>query len=287
MPMQNCSVHPTAKLRVGEGAQIDDRLGRREHAPEEGDGRETADPGADRDRRVLHPLMLRSFLQHVFQRAEEARHEQQAPPVEAVEQFEMRLVEIDQRQHTQCNADAGHDVDEEQPVPRHQVGDVAADRRPDGRGQRRDEPDDGADDVEFRARENRVGRGEHGRDHAGAEKALQRTPEDHLLDRRGEAAKQACGGEARRRDREQEPRAEGARQESRQRDRDHLGDQIGGLNPGHLAGARRQPGLDFAQGGRDDLDVQDRHEHPEHHDDEREQPLRRNALRSGIRHHGR
>ncbi|MGY3651529.1 hypothetical protein ACVWW2_006820 [Bradyrhizobium sp. LM4.3] len=126
------------------------------HAPEEGDPRDGADRGADRDRGVLQPFVLRAFLQYVFQRAEEAGHEQQAPPVEAVEQFEVRLVEIDQRQHPQGDADAGHDVDEEQPVPRHQVGDVAADGRPNGRGQRRDQADDGTDDVEFGAREDSV-----------------------------------------------------------------------------------------------------------------------------------
>ena len=55
----------------------------------------------------------------------------QAPPVEMVEQLEIRLVEIDQRQHADGDADAGNDVDEEQPVPRHQVGDDS--RRPSGR----------------------------------------------------------------------------------------------------------------------------------------------------------
>jgi hypothetical protein len=33
-----------------------------------------------------------------------------------------------------------------------------------------------------------------------------------------------------------------------------------------------------AQRRRDDLDVQDRHEHPEHHDQKREQPSRRDAV---------
>ena len=123
---------------------------------------------------------------------------------------------------------------------------IAADGRPDGRRQRRDEADDRADDVEFRARKHRVGGGEHGRDHAGAEKSLDRAPQDHLLDRGGEAAEEARDGEAGGRDRKQQPRAERARQEAGQRDRDHFGDQIGGLHPRHFARARRQAGLDFA-----------------------------------------
>ena len=150
-------------------------------------------------------------------------------------------------QHADGDADAGNDVDEEQPVPRHQVGDEAADRRADGRRQRGDQADDRADDMEFRARKHRIGGREHGRDHAGAEKSLERAPEDHLLDRRGKSAEEARNGEAGGGDRKQQPGAERARQESGQRDRDHLGDQIRGLDPRHFAGACRQPRLDLRQ----------------------------------------
>jgi hypothetical protein len=45
---------------------------------------------------------------------------------------------------------------------------------------------------------------------------LQCAPEDHLLDRGGKTAGEARQGEAGRGDREQQPRTEGARQESRQ-----------------------------------------------------------------------
>ena len=236
-----------AEIAVGEGPDIDDRLLRRQHPPEERDRGDDADRGADRDRGILQPFILRAFLQHIFERAEKARHEDQAPPVEAIEQREIRLVEIDQRQHADGDADAGNDVDEEQPVPRHPVGDDAADRRADGRRQRRDQADDRADDVEFRARKHRIGGGEHGRDHAGAQKSLDRAPQDHLLDRGGEAAQEARDGEAGGGDRKQQPGAERARQEAGQRNRDHLGDQIRGLDPRHLARARRQAGLDFGR----------------------------------------
>ena len=166
---------------------------------------------------------------------------------------------------------------------------IAADGRADGRRQRRDQADDRADDVEFRARKHRIGRGEHGRDHAGAQKSLERAPQDHLLDGGGKSAEEARDGEAGGGNRKQQPGAERARQESGQRDRDHFGDQIRGLHPRHFAGACRKPGLDFRQRCRDDLDVQDRHEHPEHHDEERKQPPRRDALgrRAGGVHHRR
>jgi hypothetical protein len=127
-----------------------------------------------------------------------------------LQQREVGLVEIHQRQHADGDADARHDVDEEQPVPRHQVGDVTADRRADGRRQRRDKTDDRADNVKLAARKHRVGGGEHGRDHARADKALDRAPQDHLLDGRGQAAHETCEGETRSGDREQQSRAERA-----------------------------------------------------------------------------
>ena len=81
---------------------------------------------------------------------------------------------------------------------------------------------------------------------------------------------------------EQRPRAERARQEAGERDHDHLGDQIGGLHPGDLVGARREPGLNLGQRGRHDLDVQDRHEHAEHHRQEGEQAARLDMIGRGA-----
>ncbi len=190
----------------------------------------------------------------------------------------MRLVEIDQSQHADGDADAGKHVDEEQPVPRQHLGQVAADGGANGRRQRRDKADDRRHHEHLAARKNRIGRCEHGGDHAGAEESLDGAPENHLLDRRSHAAHQAGEGEPGRRDREQVAGAKRPRHEARQRDRDHLGDQVRRLHPGDLVRRGRQAGLDFRQRGRDDLDVQDRHEHPEHHDQEREHPLGNEAF---------
>ena len=79
----------------------------------------------------------------------------------------------------------GTEVDQEQPVPGKPVGEIAADRRPDGRRERRHEADDRRDQRLLVARKDGEGRGEHGRDHAAADEALQRPPDDHLLDRVG------------------------------------------------------------------------------------------------------
>ncbi len=153
MPTQNEIRQPTPKLRLVKALISTIGSSRGQHAIEEGDRGDGADAGADRDRGVLQPFILRAFLQHIFQRAEKARHRDQAEPVEMIEQFEIRLVEIDQRQHADDDADAGDDVDEEQPVPRQRIGDVAADGRADGRRQRRDQADDRADDMEFASAE--------------------------------------------------------------------------------------------------------------------------------------
>ena len=199
-----------------------------------------------------------------------------------VEQREIRLVEIDQRQHADGDADAGHDVDEEQPVPRHRVGDVAADGRADGRRQRRDQADDRARRCTAAPRKHQIGRGEHGRDHAGAEKPWIARHRIICSIEEAEAAHQAGEREAGGRDREQHAacraRATGSRtagsRSPRRSDRRSA--------PRRSRRRGRQAGLDFGQRRRDDLDVQDRHEHAEHHDQEREQPARRDARRSGA-----
>ena len=121
------------------------------------------------------------------------------------------------------------------------------------------------------------GGGEHAGDHAAADKALDRPVDDHLVDIGGGGAQRAGRREAGRRNGEQHARRKHARQEARQRDHDDFGDQIGRLHPGDFVGAGAQARLDFGQRGRDDLDVEDRHEHAEHHRQEGD-----DAARAGI-----
>ncbi len=175
--------------------------------------------------------------------------------------------------------DAGHDIDEKQPVPRIGVGQIAADRRPDGRRQRRDQADDRRDEFLPRALEDQIGRGEHRRHHAAADKALDRPPHDHAVDRGAGAAHDAGEREAGGRNRKQDAGAERARQKAGQRNRDHLGDQIGRLHPGNFIGRCRQAGLDVVERRRHDLDVEKRHEHAEAHGEEGDQPARRDRHR--------
>ena len=71
-------------------------------------------------------------------------------------------------------------------------------------------------------------------------------------------------------DHEQPAQRQHARQPSCQRNCDDLGDQISGLNPAHRVRRNLQRLLDGRQRCRDDLDVEDRHEHAEAHQDEAE-----------------
>ena len=77
-----------------------------------------------------------------------------------------------------------------------------------------------------------------------------------------------------------------AGQEAGQRDRDDLGDQIGGLHPAHLVGRDAERALDRRQRGRHDLHVEDRHEHADAHrreaDPGRRRSRRDSACRSGA-----
>ena len=85
------------EIAVGEGAQVDDRHPRRQHAGEEDHRRNRGDDGDDEDRVVVEPFVTRAFLEHVFERAEKSGHADQAVPVEILQQREIGLVEIDQQ----------------------------------------------------------------------------------------------------------------------------------------------------------------------------------------------
>ncbi len=221
---------------------------------------------------VVEPVLVVALFQHIFQRAEEDRHGDQPPPVELLPERVLRLVEINEAPGQDGDDDAGNDVDEEQPVPGKGIGKITADRRTDCGCKRRDQTDDRRDDRAFRWREDREGGRKDGRDHAAADKALDRAIDDHLVDIGGGGAERARYGEARSTGGEEHARGENARQRARKRDHDHFGDQIGGLHPGDLIRAGAEAGLDFRQRGGNDLNVENGHEHAEDHREERDEP---------------
>ena len=216
--------------------------------------------------------MARALFEHIFERAEEARETEQAPPVELGEQPLLGLVEVDQHPRRDRDDHARHDIDQEQPVPAQRAGEIATHRRPDRRRQRRGQADDRRHDGAPARRKDRERRGKHRRDHAAADKTLQRAIDDHLIDVRRRGAERAGGREARGGDSEQHARREDPRQHARQRDHDDFGDEIRRLHPGDLVRAGAEAGLDFAQRARHHLDVEDGHEHAHDHEEEADDP---------------
>lgn len=256
---------PVAKLRLREGLQVDDRIAIGQAAPEEDHCAHDAGQREPAHCLVGEPVLAGAFLQHIFQAAEEQRQAGQAGIVEALDQRIIRFVDIHEAPDQCDHGDAGHDVDQEQPVPGEQLGQVAAERRPDGGGQRGDQADDHGGAGHLVTRKDHVGRGEHRRDHRTAQEALQRAQHDHGFQIGRHGAADAGQGEAGRRDGEQHARRQQPRQITAERDHDHLGDQIAGLHPADLIGRGRQSRLNLGQRRRHDLDIQNRHEHAQHH----------------------
>ena len=114
-------------------------------------------------------------------------------------------------------------------------------------------------------------------------KPWMRAIDDHLVDigrRRAQSALAAVKPAAE--TREQHAGRDDPRERARKRDHDDFGDQIGRSGPSAISSALGgQARLDFGQRGRDDLDVEDRHEHAEDHREEGDQDFaRRDPWRS-------
>ena len=150
-------------------------------------------------------------------------------------------------------------------MPRPGLGDPAADQRTD-RGRQH------GHDAGQRRRHALLAEGkqqEHGgedrRDQHAAGEALHHARDDEGLEAAaGRAGGRGDGEQAERAD-EQPAQAEHARQQAGQRDRDHLGDEIGRLHPAHLVGRDGQRLADLGQRRDHDLDVEHGHEHAERH----------------------
>ena len=95
-----------------------------------------------------------------------------------------------QVQTASATASAERHVDQEQPVPGVMIGQPAAERRADGRRQRRGEPDQHRHLVRACPAEQQEGGGEHGRDHGAADEALRGAEDDHRAEAGGAGAEQ-------------------------------------------------------------------------------------------------
>ena len=122
----------------------------------------------------------------------------------------------------------------------------------------------------WRQRKQQEYRGKYRGDQRAAGKALQHAEADQHRKAVAEGAADRGHGKKADRRYEQPSQGQDARQPSGQRNGDDFRDQIGGLDPADRIGRNRQRVLDRRQRCRDHLDVEDRHEHAEAHQDEAE-----------------
>ena len=107
--------------------------------------------------------------------------------------------------------------------------------------------------------------GEDGRNQHAAEKALHHAGRDQDVEAAGKRASPACRNKTKRGACEQKAQRQGAGENAGEWNRDHLGHQIGRLNPAQLRKRNVKRRLDGRKRRGHDLDVQHRHEHAQAH----------------------
>ena len=85
------------ECRPAERRQLDDRRRREERALEKQREADARQPRADRDARIVEPVVPRTFLEHVLESGEEDRHRREMYPVDAAKHREVRRVHADAR----------------------------------------------------------------------------------------------------------------------------------------------------------------------------------------------
>ena len=111
--------HQTARpeIAVVKGRQIDNRLLGFQTAPEKNCRADHRGDGAPCHQLAVEPVFAGSLFQHIFERAQKDRHRQQARPIEIIKQRGVRLVKIDQGPCHGRDHNAGHQIDQKQPMP--------------------------------------------------------------------------------------------------------------------------------------------------------------------------
>ncbi len=190
----------------------------------------------------------------------------------------LRIVDSDPRGHDRRNNDPDRNVDEEQPVPRELLRDVTTEERTQRRRQHRHRARD-QDRARLQLlREHLVARGKSRGNDDPAAKALHGAPRDERDEALRKGATEARDHETGDAEREDAHRRERTRQPAAERDRNHLCDQVGRLNPTEPIERDAQGLRNPRQRGGDNLDVEDRHEHADAHRREAE------PVASGRRH---
>ena len=249
--------------------EFDHRL----HRLQRSGGKKSRGDGAERKQTKAgggEPAILRGLLQTNFQARQRQRHQRQRNDVEIPDLIQPRPATRQQEWCRDGCDNAGDDVDQKKPGPGIMVRDPAPDDRSDRRRQH-------GHNAGYRAGDRMGTSGKQQKD-AGEYRGDQRPSRKTLKDAEGDERREVTAGGAADRsqreyedgDHEQPAQCQDPRQPARQGNRDDLGDQIGGLDPAHRVRRYSQRILDGRQRGRDHLDVEDRHEHAEAHQDKAE-----------------
>ena len=233
---------------------------------------ENADPDRARrqqaDTKQRQPATLRRFLQPDLEAGKRRRQQDQRGHIQLCQFAEIGVLARQQQWRHRGRDHPGNDVDQEQPWPRPGFRDPAADDGPDRRRQHRDHAADRGGDGVKPGRKQQEDRGEYRRDQNAAGKSLHHAEDKQDRKTAAEGATDGCEGKEGHGRSEQPPQRQDAREQAGQGDRDHLGDQIGGLDPAHRIRGNGERVLDRRQRRRDHLDIEDRHEHAKAHQQE-------------------
>ena len=134
---------PEGEVPVSQRSKVDDRPRNGETADDEQETGDSGDHRAIPNGRVVKPVPARPFFEHIFQGSQRHRQKDDAGIVGALEQREIRLVDLHEQGHEDRYRDAGNDVGVEKPSPLERVGDEAANHGPERRRDRGDGPDHG------------------------------------------------------------------------------------------------------------------------------------------------
>ena len=208
---------------------------------------------------------MRSFLQKQLQAAEKDREQRQSEEIDSAETAPVGTINVDGPGNQQRDDDPRRQIDQEQPMPRKAVRNKAADGWSKGRRQHRQQTRNESCPATPEPLEHQKNGRENERDQKAPAEALQHPRRDQRPETVGHGAGQARTGKAANAGEKGTTRGHDAGQPAGQRDRDDLCYQICGLHPAQLIERNAETGLNIGQRTRDDLNVQDRHEHTNAH----------------------
>ena len=272
------------EVPVGEDAQIEDGLARRQLADDEAEHSDHGHHREGHDQGGVEPVLVLAAVEDELETTEPHHHEHEPERVDAPRLLEIGRVEEEGADHDEAE-EADGQVDVEDPAPGPVVRDPPAQRRPeDGPHHDADAPD-GHGEAALAHREDLPQDGLGQRDQGPAPNTLEHPCNDEKGQVGGQPREEGADREDRGADQKEPAAPDVAREPSRGGDDDGVGGQIGGDDPGHFLHAGRQRALHVREDHVGDAGVDDLH-HRDQHGGERDEPLLRSReFPDGRRRH--